>query len=473
MLPDDPVSDWLEKQHRQRPDAVAWTFPDGNALTWQALAERVDALARRLATNARSDTPIALIMADRGALAFHVLATLRAGLTALPLHPLPASRLAQLLAGSGCIQAIADPDVTLPPGIARIPLTTGVPARRTETVHPTLLLATSGSSGKPHFARHGPRTLAASARATAAALELQTSDRWLACLPMDHAGGLMIPVRVLATGARVHFLNRFDPCRALDLVRQEGITHVSLVPAMLHALLAADDGPAPASLQAVLIGGGPLSKSLADAAQARGWPLHVTWGMTETASHVTLAKVDGNWQPGCVGRPLPGVHLDIEPAGADDVVGRVKVTGPMVMHGYLGEQELATDAINRTLITSDLGRLDEAGRLMLHGRADTVLNTGGHLVDPERLEAELLACPGIVAAGVTAVEDPVWGERLVLFHEGDIGAGVIEDWCRAHLPSWERPRSIRRIAALPRTRTGKLDRARLRELAAGIHDAWL
>ncbi len=467
MPPDDPVSAWLEKQHRQRPDALTWVFPDGNALTWRALAERVDALARRLA-NSRPDTPIALIMANRGALALHALAALRAGVTVLPLHPLPVSQLVSVLDDCGCVQAIADADVALPPGITRIPLATEAPARRIETaLHSALLLATSGSSGRPRLACHSPETLAASVRATIEMLELAASDRWLACLPVDHAGGLMIPIRALATGARVYFLNRFDARDALESLHREGITHVSLVPAMLHALLAADDRPAPPSLRAVLIGGGPLSKSLADAALARGWPLQVTWGMTETASHVTLAKVDADWQPGCVGRPVPGVHLGIESSDGSDGIGRVVVTGPMVMHGYLGEPALPTGAQGRTLVTSDLGRLDKAGRLVLLGRADAILNTGGHLVDPERLEAELQACPGIQAAGITAVEDPVWGECLVLFYEGRIEAGMIEDWCRTHLPAWQRPRSIRRIAAIPRTRTGKPDRARLQELASG------
>ena len=125
------------------------------------------------------------------------------------------------------------------------------------------------------------------------------------------------------------------------------------------------------------------------------------------------------------------------------------------------------------LTTSDLAHVGRAGRLWVSGRADEVLVSGGELVHPAQVEALLAACPGVRAVAVGAVTDPRWGDLLVAWYRGDSTSEEVDAWCRKHLPGYLRPRLLRRVSDLPLTGSGKLDRARLRELmaAGGLGDA--
>ncbi|MFN6961569.1 MAG: class I adenylate-forming enzyme family protein, partial [Rhodocyclaceae bacterium] len=219
------------------------------------------------------------------------------------------------------------------------------------------------------------------------------------------------------------------------------ITHISLVPAMLAKLLDRAVSPAP-SLRCVLVGGAAAAPALIDRARAAGWPIRLSYGMTETCA--TLL-VDG--------RPLPGVKVRLAAAGT------LEVSSPARMAGYLGEAD-----VGEWITTHDRAVIDADGQVVILGRADEMLITGGVKVHPFEVEARLSACPGVREAGVTGLADPVWGEIVACAYEGEAPPEAVERWCRQTLASARRPRRFLRVASLPRLSSGKLDRHALRRL---------
>lgn len=324
----------------------------------------------------------------------------------------------------------------------------------------TLIISTSGSEGQPRAVLLGNAQLDAAAAAANAGLGLGAGDLWLNCLPLYHIGGQSILWRCARAGAGVLLHEGFVAENVAHDLATWPITHISLVPAMLARLLDLGIAP-PASLRAVLIGGAALSSPLYERATTAGWPLYVSYGMSETAAQVTaFSPDDGPWHEGLVGHPMPGHEVRI---GAD---GRIRIRGPQVMTGYLDGSSSGLDA-DGWLTTGDLGRLDCDGRLTVLGRADDMLISGGRNVHPQEIESCLAGCPGIVDVAVTGLPDPVWGDLVVALVVGPIDSDALLAHARQHLPAAALPRRIRHLERLPRNTAGKLERAALRQLAAG------
>ncbi len=330
--------------------------------------------------------------------------------------------------------------------------------------HAELLIATSGSTGEAKTVMLGASNVEAAVLASRSRIPLAPGDVWLACLPLQHIGGLAIFYRCAEAGAAVLLHDGFDAARARADMERHGVTHVSLVPAMLARLL--EDGPPPARLKYALVGGGPLSQALARQAHAAGWPICPTYGMSEAASQVaTLAALPSDWREGMVGPPLPGVSVEIVDDDNRPVQGegRIRVRGPNVMAGYANAaHEPGHGLHDGWFVSGDRGYFDARGNLVVLGRHDDMLVSGGVNVHPAEVEGLLLACPGVTDVAVTGVRDAVWGDRIAALVVGD--AAGLRDWCRDRLPSRLRPRLFVAVAALPRNAMGKLERKRLPEL---------
>lgn len=330
-----------------------------------------------------------------------------------------------------------------------------------------LLIATSGSTGEPKQVMLSEANLEASVQASRSRIPLGPGNIWLACLPLHHIGGIAIFYRCAEAGATVLLHQEFDAVRAWKAMEQHGVSHVSLVPAMLARLLEA--GPPPSQLKYALIGGGPLSENLAQRAHRAGWPICPSYGMSEAASQIaTLATFPPDWREGMVGTPLPGISVEIldeygQPAKGE---GRIRVRGPSVMLGYANPaHEAGLGLLDSAFDSGDRGYFDDRGNLVVLGRHDDMLVSGGVNVHPAEVEDLLLACPGVSDVAVTAVSDEVWGDRLTALLVGGATCRSVQDWCRKHLPSHLRPRRFVAVAALPRNALGKLERKRLPALA--------
>lgn len=315
---------------------------------------------------------------------------------------------------------------------------------------PRLLLASSGSGGVPKLIALSNRNLRANVNAANERLKLMQTSVWLDCLPLVHIGGVSILLRCLMARAMVVLHEGFNTGAVMDALNTRRITHLSLVPAMLAQLLEVNAVP-PDSLQVVLIGGAPLDSALANRALKSGWPVWVTYGMTETASMLTARELHGDDDnPQQVGLPLQGFALRIE----DELV---QVRGEAV-------QGNRHDDKGSWFSTGDRGRLDEAGRLVILGRMDNMLLSGGEKVDPESVEQLLVNCPGVDEVAVTGCHDALWGDKVVAVYSGDIDEVTFDRLCRESIDGVMRPRKFLKVSSLPRTLSGKLDRAALREL---------
>jgi O-succinylbenzoic acid--CoA ligase len=328
-----------------------------------------------------------------------------------------------------------------------------------------LVVETSGSGGAPRAVMLTARNLLGSAALVNRHLALGAGNAWLCCLPLRHIGGLSIPYRCALGGAAVVLHQGFHAEAVADDLVRHGVTHLSLVPPMLARLL--DLGrPPPPGLRVVLVGGQSLSVPLAGRALEAGWPLHLTYGMTETASQVACSdRLVVPPAVGAVGGPLPGLEIDCPACpGTPEVL---KVRGPAVMAGYANPGRVPGDGLaDGWLRTSDLACLDPDGVLHVLGRADEVLVTAGVKVYPAAVEAALTQARELGEVAVVGLPDAVWGQRLVALYTGGATPARLEAWCRARLSGPERPRAFIRCPELPTLQSGKLDRGRLRKLAA-------
>src|SRR4051794_2996512 len=311
-----------------------------------------------------------------------------------------------------------------------------------------LVIATSGSTGRPKGVELSHASLAASAQATMARIGRADGDRWLACLPWHHIGGLQVLLRARMDKTPLVIHERFD----VERIRaEEDVTLVSLVPTQLVRLLDAEVGLS--RFRAILLGGATAPRPLLDRAAAAGATVVTTYGMSETSG-------------GCVydGLPLEGVAVRIA-AG-----GRVQLSGPMLMSGYRLAPDLTAQVLeDGWFTTTDVGALGSDGRLVVHGRLDDVVVTGGENVLVTEVAAVLAAHPSVHEAVVTGVDDEHWGQRLVAVVVPGDAAPTLEtlrDWCRARLPVAAAPRQLIVVAELPRLSTGKPDRLAVQSLAA-------
>jgi len=347
-------------------------------------------------------------------------------------------------------------------GLVPVPASGDVGIRR-GGVHCALVIETSGSSGAPKAVMLTAANVLASSRLAIRHCGMGEGDCWLACLPRSHVGGLMIAYRCALAGASVLLHQGFDAIAvAADLARHR-VTHLSLVPPMLARLLAVTAAPPP-WLRVVLVGGQALSSALAHRAIAAGWPLYLSYGMTETCSLVAASRrLQVAPEPGLVGPALPGIRLSCGGSAASPEP--IEIQGPVVMAGYAGGENQADGGRRQGWFrTSDLGYLNANGDLVVLGRADEILVIGGEAVVPSRVEERLMAAPGVEELVLVGLADEVWGHRLVVAYQGELSPASLEGWCREHLSDRERPRGFRRFSQLPVLVSGKVDRGRVRAI---------
>ncbi|MDO5671354.1 MAG: AMP-binding protein [Actinomycetaceae bacterium] len=369
-----------------------------------------------------------------------------------------------------------------------------------------IVMQTSGSSIQDgHLVALSMSAIVASAQASSAFLG--RPGRWILALPTQHIAGLQVLVRALIAGIPpliVDTTRGFQPkalARAIDRAKAKDTdtpAYLSLVPTQLSECLDAGQECVEAlkQLDAVLLGGSAATPYLLDRARAHGIKIVTTYGMTETCG-------------GCVydGIPLPGVHVAC-------VAGIVWLSGTILMEGYLEAQGDNEDSPfvdmsrRRWLRTKDTGRMD-GPRLIVQGRADDVINTGGVKVHASAVESAAGAVEGVGEVCVVGLPDSRWIEVVTAVvvasgdFEGDLVApmygavegvpaaegidegGLVEPdslaarirtAVTAELGGAHAPRIIAIVPDLPKLGPGKIDRREVlalaqRELRAGR--AWV
>jgi len=296
-----------------------------------------------------------------------------------------------------------------------------------------LVMATSGTTGTPKGVVLTHDAVRSSALATSARLGLDPDrHRWLACLPLNHVGGLTVVTKALYTGAAVTILPRFD--RDAVIAASGPDVAVSLVPTTL-ARVGAEH------FHTVVLGGSAPPRRLPP-------NVHTTYGMTETGSGVVYDGV-----------PLDGVEVSVEP-----VTREIHLRGPMLLRAYR-DGTVPTDA-RGWLATGDAGHVDAAGRLHVDGRLDELIVSGGENVWPTPVEQVIARHPGVGEVAVAGRPDPEWGQRVVAWVVPTAGGEppTVEGLRRLvaeELAPWAAPREVVLVEHLPKTAIGKVRRAAL------------
>ena len=306
------------------------------------------------------------------------------------------------------------------------------------------IVATSGTSGTPKGVVHTHASIAASARATSSALGVDRHhDRWLACLPLAHIGGLAVVMRSLVTDTPVEVHDGFSAEATIDAAHR-GATLVSLVTRALNQI------PTEA-FRTILIGG---------AAPPPDKPANViaTYGMTETGSGVVYDQT-----------VLDGLEIRIEAvpaldAAGKDHLGEIHLRGPMLFRGYRqGPSPIDDDG---WFATGDLGAWGDQGQLIVAGRRGDVIVTGGEKVWPEPIERLLANRTDVADVAIIGRPDPDWGHRVVAVVVPVAGSqppdlGDLRRTVSEVFPVWSAPKELELKAELPRTALGKLQRSLL------------
>lgn len=336
-----------------------------------------------------------------------------------------------------------------------------------------LILFTSGTTGTPKGVQLTLENLVTNANGSAFRMGVRHGDRWLCCLPVSHMGGLAPVVRTVLYGTTLVVQREFDTRATERYLYGYDITHISLVPTQLTRLLD-DDWRPPSSLHTVLLGGAPAPEALLERCAEFDIPVYPSYGMTETASQIATARPDERLaNPGTVGAPLVNTDVTIldegSPVGIQER-GEIVVDGPTVTQGYLDEAE-SQDAFGEYgFHTGDVGYRDEDGHIWILGRRDDVILTGGELVAPAEVTETLREYDNVDDAAVIGLPDDDWGERVVAVvvpsAGTDISGDALREFCRHRLASYKVPKRIEVESELPRTQSGTVDRATLREMLA-------
>src|SRR5262249_40683714 len=238
-----------------------------------------------------------------------------------------------------------------------------------------------------------------------------------------------------------------EPFEAAGLLRRapEG-AHIALVPTMLRRLVATAEDLS--HLGALLVGGSPLDPALRDAAARLGARVGTTYGLTESCGGVAYDGI-----------PFEGTDVRIA------TTGEIELAGPTLMEGYRGDPDATARAfsVDGWLRTGDLGELDAESRLVVHGRADDAIRTGGETVWPGEVEAVLRSHPGVADVAVVGVPDDEWGQRVAAWIVPADPAepptlDELRDLCRERLARFKAPGELILVDSLPRTPSGKLRR---------------
>ncbi len=496
--------DWLAQRTQVSPQKIALIFGDQH-LTYQELNKRVAIMAAQLTdAGLKAKQHVAVLLPNRIETVCLIHALARLGAILVPLNiRLTAEELrwqaqqadcsllicaaqteaqAAPLAPSG--QRIISVDLPHTPGFESLYDFMGAPAeclsRPLDLSALQGIVFTSGTTGHPKGAMLTFANHLTSATASAFRLGNDPADRWLACMPLYHVGGIAIIFRCCLYGTTVVLHNGFDLVAVSQALETQDITLISLVPTMLHRLLETlsetpEPQPKHSKLRCILLGGAAATSSLLARCQDLALPLATTYGLTEAASQVvTESPLEGGRKAGSVGKPLMFSQVRIVGFDGQAVepgeVGEIVIKGPTIMQGYYKNPAATQEALrNGELYSGDMGYLDQEGDLWVVQRRADLIVSGGENVYPIEIEQVLESHPDVKEVTVVGVDDDEWGQRVaaaIVPHRSSrtVTEDELLDFSRERLAGYKQPRLLRFVDKLPRTATGKIRRDQVQGL---------
>ncbi|MEU7145875.1 amino acid adenylation domain-containing protein [Nocardia sp. NPDC046473] len=484
----------VDEQARLTPDAVAVEAGD-DRLTYRELIARADQLANFLRARGIGPDDLVGVCAERSPeLVIALLGVWKAGAGYVPFDPAhPAERLEFMQRDTGVALTLTQsrlahlvhdgvPLDDASVGIAEFPMhSAGQPV---DPAGAAYAIYTSGSTGQPKGVVVSHEGIANRVRWTVRRHELGGADRVLQKTPLsfDAAGWeIFAPLVVGATVVMAPVGAERDPAALVRAVIERGATVLQGVPSVLSLLAGEPDWPLCSSLRLIFSAGEPLHAELAHRLLDPLGPdteLWNTFGPTECSIDITAHRFDRAQTTGQVpiGRPISGMRVLLLDAAGElapiGVPGELFAGGPGVARGYLGRPELTAErfvpdpygpAGARLYRTGDRARWRSDGILEFLGRLDDQVKIRGVRIEPGEVESVLTTLPVIRQAAVTVGTDRAGARQLVAYFVATqtITLGELRDYLRARLPDYSVPTVLVSLTELPRTSSGKLDRAAL------------
>ncbi|MGE2728990.1 class I adenylate-forming enzyme family protein [Mycolicibacterium vaccae] len=345
-----------------------------------------------------------------------------------------------------------------------------------------LLTYTSGTTGPPKGAMNSHANALATAVDFGDRAGLADGDVVFAVAPLFHITGAMLNAGVaLVRDCLLVFANRFDAAVTLDVFTEHRVTYTIGSITVFNAISALPESSAEhfASVKTLYSGGAPIPPATVKAFAARfGHYIHNAYGMTETTAGIVAvppgseAPVDAASGSLSVGLPLPRVQLRTLDQNGDPtpprVSGELEVSGPQVVSGYWRNPEASTSTMPEgRLRTGDVAMIDEQGWVYIVDRLKDQINVSGYKVWPREVEDALYEHPAVFEVAVVSHPDDYQGEAVVAYVALQPGASAtaeeLIDFTRERLAAYKRPRRVHIVAELPKTPTGKIKRADLRQ----------
>ena len=323
---------------------------------------------------------------------------------------------------------------------------------------PAAIIYTSGTTGASKGAILTHNNFASNGINLNACWQITSADRFLLALPLFHVHGLGNGLHCwLLSGCRMRLLERFDQRKAAETFLDFRPTLFFGVPTIYVRLLNMPEQTAReigGFMRLFVSGSAPLPAQVLE--EFHSWFGHTIlerYGMTETLMNISNPYV-GERRPGSVGFPLPGVSVQIRD-------GELYIRGPNVFAGYWRREEATRAAfVDGYFRTGDIAERSDDGYYTLKGRRSDLIISGGFNIYPREIEEFLLEQEEVTEAAVTGVPDAVRGEVPVAYVvcRPDFDPQGLEHRCRAAFASFKVPRAFVRVAALPRTALGKVQK---------------
>ncbi|MFO3723773.1 non-ribosomal peptide synthetase [Pseudomonas sp. HLMP] len=482
----------LNEQARQTPERTALVW-EGGSLDYATLHLQANRLAHYLRDKGVGpDTCVAIAVERSPQLLVGLLAILKAGGAYVPLDvDYPAERLAYMLGDCGASLLLSHSAL-----LGRLPQVQGVSAIALDQLHldswpshaPGLhldgdnlayVIYTSGSTGQPKGVGNTHAALAERLQWMQATYALDDSDVLMQKAPISFDVSVWECFWPLVSGCRLVLAGpgeHRDPQRIAQLVQAHGVTTLHFVPPLLQVFVQEPLAAGCTSLRRLFSGGEALSAALRDRTlqllpQVQ---LHNRYGPTETAINVThwhCRTEDGERSP--IGRPLGNVLCrvlddDLQPT-APGVPGELCLGGAGLARGYLGRPGLTAERFvpqpdgngQRLYRSGDRARwLVQAGALEYLGRLDQQVKVRGFRVEPEEVQACLLAQPGVEQALVLIHKD-AFGAQLVGYYSGVEQDTALLAALAERLPAYMVPAQLIHLTCMPLGPSGKVDRKAL------------
>jgi fatty-acyl-CoA synthase len=499
--------DQVARHARQLPDRAALRF-EGRTTTWADLRGRTSALASALdGLGVRSGDRVAVLMSNRPEFLESVVAASTLGAIAVPINfrlsrdevrfMLADCGAVALLADAGCAELASDvrealtgPGVLLSTGTADPGLDRALAGAPREMhvdanmLDPALIMYTSGTTGRPKGAVLTHANLAAQTQTLIQFWQLHRGDEVNLCaVPMFHIGAIGTLAPMLAIGGTTAIMpsGQFDADVMLDILEAEKVTHVFMVPAQWHAVVAVRDAAYRAARLRILSwGAAPATQDLLEqmAKTFPGVPNVSTFGQTEMSpTTAALGGDDARRKLGSVGRPVPAVDIRVVDDEMNDVapgqVGEIVYRGPGLMQGYWNRPDETARAFwGGWFHSGDLVRQDDEGYLYVVDRKKDMIISGGENIYCAEVENVLAAHAAVAEVAVVGAPNEKWGETpvavVVTANQSALTLDDLVEWCRPRLAAYKRPTRLVVVEALPRNASGKVLKSALRERVTGV-----